>query len=458
MTRLMTFFSRTTGWAEVLGATLMLLGAAFYNGYPLVYSDTGTYITTGMEWKVPDDRPIVYGLFLFFTSLRLSLWLPVAVQSLLLSGLLRRVLHLVLADRYEPRIFLGITAVLCLLTPLPWYAGQLMPDVFTPIQVLLVGVVLLQPRIHLLRWVAYGALYMLCCTGHFSNLFIGLVTWVLVWLAHYFSAKKTFDTAFLLRRGAVIGLWSVLAFFTLPVINYALEQKFILSKAGNVFLLARFIDDGLLKQYLDDHCATEPSPLCAYKDSLPANSREWHWDQKSPLYRLGGWGASEEVYCGVIKGMLTSPKYLGLLAWKSLTRTPAQLLQNAVGSGLDYKWYRSPESPPYQAVQRFFPHEFPEYRYARQNGNLWKQELDLAFFNDLQFYVLCITLLYLLWTWNGAWPETLLQVRWVLLAGVVANAFVTANLASICDRFPSRMVWMLPLLALIQAVLQYKRR
>ena len=47
-------------------AIIMLLSAAFYNGFPLVYSDSGTYLNSGSEFFVPDDRPITYGLLIHF--------------------------------------------------------------------------------------------------------------------------------------------------------------------------------------------------------------------------------------------------------------------------------------------------------------------------------------------------------------------------------------------------------
>lgn len=36
----------------------------WYNGYPLVYSDTGTYIAGAHEHFVPGDRPQTYGEFI----------------------------------------------------------------------------------------------------------------------------------------------------------------------------------------------------------------------------------------------------------------------------------------------------------------------------------------------------------------------------------------------------------
>jgi hypothetical protein len=44
----------------VLFAATLLLWPAFWNGYPLVFSDTGTYLTQAIERYVGWDRPIFY--------------------------------------------------------------------------------------------------------------------------------------------------------------------------------------------------------------------------------------------------------------------------------------------------------------------------------------------------------------------------------------------------------------
>jgi hypothetical protein len=436
---------------SILLATLALLGAAFYNGYPLVYSDTGTYIGSGFDGQIPNDRPVVYGLFLwFFSGGGLSLWPTIFVQCLLMAFVLKKTLTLIWPASGSEDRFLWITVLLCLLTPLPWYSGQLMPDIFTPIQILLIVTYLLQPRSTRLQTGWMAALYVFCCVVHFSNLFIGLGTLIGIAIGHRLWA---FSVEGLYKKLIIMGLWSMSAFLVLPAINYAVGREWILSKGGYTFLIGRFIDSGLLKQYLDDHCATSNYRLCNYKDSLPVNSRLFHWEADSPLTKEGGWGnkVTEKEYRQIVKGTLTSPKYLVLHLWESVISTPTQLMQNATGSGLDYKWYRSPASPPWQAISKWFPHEHNEYRFSRQCGNLWKQELNFDFFNTLLFWVLSLSLLVLFWQyWQGtAWPDTWTTAMMVMAIGVLANAFITSSLGSICDRFPSRVVWLLPFWAIL---------
>lgn len=436
---------------SILFATLALLGAAFYNGYPLVYSDTGTYIGSGFEGQIPNDRPVVYGLFLwFFSGGGLSLWPTIVVQCLLMAFVFKKTLTLIWPGSGSEERFLWTTLVLCLLTPLPWYSGQLMPDIFTPIQILLIVIYLLQPRISWLQVGWMAALYVFCCVVHFSNLFIGVGTLIGIAIGHRFWS---FGVAGIYKKLLIMGVWSMSAFIVLPAINYAVGREWILSKGGYTFLIGRFIDSGLLKQYLDDHCATHNYRLCQYKDSLPVNSRLFHWEADSPLTKEGGWGnkVTENEYHQIVKGTLTSPKYLALHLWESVISTPTQLMQNATGSGLDYKWYRSPASPPWQAISKWFPHEHNEYRFSRQCGNLWKQELNFDFFNTLLFWVLSLSLVLLFWQfWQGAaLPDTWKTAMLVMAIGVLANAFITSSLGSICDRFPSRVVWLLPFWAIL---------
>jgi len=436
---------RTFGILAV--AAFILLAAAFHNGYPLVYSDTGTYVNSGFEGTVPVDRPIGYGLFIRHASLGVTLWGPVIVQALILAWLLFVLLRPHIQRRFTGK-YLFIVSGLCLLTALPWYAGQLMPDIFTAMQVLVLAIVLTRPALSRALWIALGILFVLCCLFHFSNLFIGLLTvaGLAVWAWLYPPVRPMFPEW--RRRSIVVALWCALAFVALPTLNRIYAGQFGLGKGSYTFIIGRMVDSGMLKMYLDDRCATSNYRLCQYRDALPQNSRKFHWDAESPLYREGGWGVPEAEYRAIVWGTLTSPKYVCLHVWESLLSTPAQLMQNAIGSGLDYGWYRSPESPPYQVVSRYFPHEFNEYINARQCENPWKQTLDFTFLNKVNYIVLGITMLALLWLTLIMAPapnRALWPMLAVFLVGILANAFVTSSLAVICDRFSPRVVWLLTL-------------
>jgi hypothetical protein len=72
----------------ILITSVVLMYAGFNNFYPLLYSDTGTYIRSGFTGTIPIDRPIFYGIFLRHTSLATSLWYVIFMQGVLLSSLI----------------------------------------------------------------------------------------------------------------------------------------------------------------------------------------------------------------------------------------------------------------------------------------------------------------------------------------------------------------------------------
>ena len=73
----------------------MLLWPALWNGYPLVFSDTGTYLSQAIERYLGWDRPVFYSLFLFSLHMTITTWPVIVVQALLVTHtlhLLRRAL------------------------------------------------------------------------------------------------------------------------------------------------------------------------------------------------------------------------------------------------------------------------------------------------------------------------------------------------------------------------------
>lgn len=115
----------------ILGSAYLLLWAPLYNGYPLIYSDSGTYIFSGARMFVPFDRPIGYGLFIRFVNPLPSLWGVVWLQALATSYLLFRIALLVLpATRWRAGIAFGVITLTTLTTTVSIFVGFISPDIF----------------------------------------------------------------------------------------------------------------------------------------------------------------------------------------------------------------------------------------------------------------------------------------------------------------------------------------
>jgi hypothetical protein len=434
----------------ILIATLVICQAAFYNGFPLVYSDTGTYIFSGHEMTLPIDRPILYGLFIKFSSLGISLWLTIFIQAFLLSN----VLYLLVNSLFENnqfKVFMTLILVLSFLTSMSWYSSQLMPDIFSALCVLVLYLLLISKgeSIWYQGWLVL--LFVFSVNVHYSNLLImiGVASMIGVW---YWKKRKTEQR--LKINFKLVGLAFVITIITPFIINYSVAKTFRNNQGSHVFLMGRMLDNGVLKSFLDDNCPQKNYVLCSCKEDLPENSRELLWSPDSPIHKLGGWTAIESEFNALLTDLFLSPKHATLFAITSFTATFSQLLQNEVGSGLISEWYASPDSPPHYAIATHYSRELKQYEQSRQNKNLWGQGLDFLtvnFWNSILLFC-SLFVLVLFFSSKRLWnilSEKSKLLMYVILGGTVFNALITGSLANTYDRLQSRVSWLLIVLVWI---------
>lgn len=438
----------------LLVSTVILMIPAIYNGFPLVYTDTGTYILSGMELSIPLDRPVMYGLFIRLASFQQSLWLVIFFQCLILSHVLWFSFRLFTnVSRINYR-YLFVVAILVAFTSLGWYAGQLMPDIFTAVAILCTLLLLFYKRYSYPERFFLAIILIFSEGVHFSNFVISIGLLIVAFILSRIKAVSEIRTQL---RFLVCALVLFTGVGVSSLVNYSIGGVFRINQGSHVFLTGRLLDHGVLKKFLDEKCATNDYTLCAFKDSLPEDSRVFMWDAKSPVYKNGGWKETSYEYNRVIKGMLTSPKYIGILAYYSVIAGCSQLLQNEIGSGLVTGYYASPDSPPYTQVALHFPHELNQYRQSRQNINLWEQGLDFSIINGIYYVLLVLTVLFLFTilsvkTIRGNIPLPFRFFFMTVIAGIVVNAFAVGALASVCDRFQGRVSWFFVYLAILTLI------
>ncbi|MCF6128979.1 hypothetical protein L1S35_04790 [Flavobacterium sp. AS60] len=423
-------------------AALTLLIPAFYNGYPLVYSDTGSYIFSGMDLLIPEHRTIMYGLFIRFFSLNFSLWLVVFTQSLIVAYVLWHIIKVV-KKTVSKRLFLIIIALLSGFTGLGWYSSQIMPDIFTVTAVGALFLLALKNDYKVYQKIIFSALLIFSVNAHFSNYLISILTLLglFVITRTKFIPKAKQELSFLLPTVII-----AVSIVTGSLVNYAVGSTFKLNQSSHVFLMGKMLDSGVLKSFLDDECKGDNYVLCSCKDSLPNTSRELLWDPKSPLYQNGGWQGSQESFNKIVFDIFTSPKHLALFTYNATLSSITQLFQNDVGSGLASNWYKDPTSPPYVAISKHFPFELKQYKQSRQNGNLWDQGLDFTFINYINHILLVLSSVFLFFTFASKSKRKSIDVHVqlivvTLLLGVLVNAIVAGSLANVYDRLQCRISW-----------------
>ena len=81
-------YSGYRGALAVLTGAALVLWPALWNGYPIMFSDTGGLIEMSLEPTMGWDKPWIYGPFVHLFHWRTSLWAAVVGQAVLLSWVL----------------------------------------------------------------------------------------------------------------------------------------------------------------------------------------------------------------------------------------------------------------------------------------------------------------------------------------------------------------------------------
>jgi hypothetical protein len=430
------------GWC--LLAAAFLLWPAVWNGYPIVFADTGTYLSQAIHRYAGWDRPVFYSLFIFPLHATLTLWPIIVAQSLIALFVLRLVCRILLPGLSAAMFAAGI-AVLAAVTWLPFLVSEVMPDLFTPLLALLMVVLVWTPeRVAPVERAGVVALAAFMAATQQSS--IPLVVILLAVLAPLSVLARSMRPARLLPAALV----PALAIAALCSVNLAAHHRLSLSPYGNVFYLARLLADGPGLAELRRTCPQLPWRLCAYMDRLPADSDDFLWASDSPLYRAGGPKmVSEEAGAIIAATVLHDP--LGV-ARTAIANTLRQLVSFASGDGLE-PWAK--QVTPW--LNRDFPAvEQARYAQARQQAGQLAVPAWLGWVHRLSGIagtVGCILLLPRAVRRRSTGLGFLLAV--LLLLPV--SAAITGVLSMPHDRYQGRIMWLPPFIAVVCAAAAGRR-
>lgn len=427
-----------------IGAFFLMLDA-FYNGFPIVYSDTSTYIASGLELETPFDRPITYGLFLRLFSLNgLSLWFVVFFQAVILSYLIFLTIRL-LTDEHSFLKF-GLIAIICLslFTGVSWTVSQLMPDIFTSIA-LLSGILILFEKTKRKEIIVLYIFFFISVAMNISHILLFTLLLLLT-----FGLKKIIlrKEKFPIRNKLHITILFIL------IIGAVTTMGSAISKSKHVFFMGAMVEHGIAKQYLHEHCLTESYKLCTYKDSLPSTFNDFVWKDNSPLYKIGGWQGTKEEFTDIIYGSLTESQYLGMHVRESCKASFKQLKHFDIGDG-NGSFLNG--TPLFERIEKYFPGDLVYYSTSRQS----QSSFQFTFYWNLLFrgiIVLSILLLVLLFTvFKFRVSKLHIFIGILIFLSLLLNAWSNGTFSTVADRFGCKMIWLIPFIAII-SLLKYLQK
>ncbi len=426
-----------TAWIAAVAIPLMLLTPALWNGYPLLQWDTGGYLARWYEGYLVPSRSTTFGLYLHFGE-DSSFWINLGIQAVATLWILQLTLRVL--GMSQPLRLLAISLGLSLTTSLPWLASTLFTDIFAGLAVLALFILVVHgKRTSIPEKCLLCGLAAFSAASHSATLGVLLGLCCIGWIARPFLQERL-SFAGLTQGSLTIVAGAVLLLST----NYAFSGKLAWTPGGYGVAFGRMLQDGIVAQYLRDHCPTQSFKLCPYRDRLPATADQFLWGS-SMFNTLGRFQGLNDEMSHIVLHSLT--EYPAWQAEAALTGTAQQLISVGTGEGIGV-WL----GHTYGIIERFLPAQVKPMRAAQQQR--WR--FDFTAINQIHVPVaLASIFLVAILFGHGVLRRPFDDVT--LLAGAVTfailgNAFICAAISGPHDRYGARMAWLATMVMLIAAI------
>ena len=426
-------------WIVAVLIPLFLMAPALWNGYPLLQWDTGGYLARWYEGYLVPSRSTAFGLYLHLGE-GSDFWLNVAVQALAALWILQmtlRVLGLALPIR-----LMAISLLLVLTTALPWLASMLLTDIFAGLSVLSLFILVLHgektsaiEKCLLFVFTAFAA------ATHSATLGVLLGLCALGWIARPFL-RGTIALAGLVQGSLTIVAGAAM----LLAANFALSGQFAWTPGGTGVAFGRMLQDGIVTQYLRDHCPREKLKLCPYRNDLPETADEFLWGD-SVFDVLGRFEGLDDEMAHIVASSLAD--YPAWQAEAALKATAQQLVHVATGEGT-VGWL--PHT--YSIIKYYIPSQTASMNAAHQQH--W--DINFAAVNWVHVPVALGSMALVVVMFGYGLLKRRLDELTMLAATVtlalLGNALICGVISGPHDRYGARMAWLATLTVLL-AVFQY---
>lgn len=423
-------------WLPYLVIPLFLVAPALWNGYPLLQWDTGGYLARWYEGYLVPSRSTVFGLYLHLGESS-GFWINLAFQAAATLWIVQLTLRVLRSS--QPLRLLWIGLLLILTTALPWIASMLLTDIFAGLAVLALFILVTQAdqtsvweKIALFVFTAFASATHSATLGVLFGLCgVGWVAWPL--LRDRISAAGLMQGSGSIVAGAAM----------LLAANFALSGQLAWTPGGVGVAFGRMLQDGIVTQYLRDHCPQQKLKLCPYRNELPPTADDFLWG-KSMFDELGRFaGLNDEMGFIVERSLADYP------LWQAKAAAVAaadQLIHVATGEGTT-GWL--PHT--YGIIDRYIPAQSKPMHAAHQQH--W--DIDFAAVNWLHVPVafgsmLAVTALLGHAIWRRRRDDVTLLAATVTLA-LLGNAIICGVISGPHDRYGARMVWIATFTVLIAA-------
>jgi hypothetical protein len=435
----------------ILLAALIIAWPAIYNGFPLLYPDSMTYLDDG---RVVARAVFLhrfsdyYGMRSFFYSLgilplhwNLTAWPVVAAQCLLTACILWLVVRSI-APRRTVLPYLILVLLLSVLTGMSWYATVILPDFLGPL--LYLSIYLLVFARHTLsraeRWLLYVASWW-AVTSHATHLLLSAGLCVILALLLAFGRRVIHVPIRLVCEVTAI---VVLAAAAQLALNGYLYGEPSLNGERPPFLTARIIADGPGRWYLEKHCGELNWVICRHVKNLPDDPDDFLWGDDG-IYQTDSTADNKLLVQQEIPFVLAT---LRAYPTQQLSRSAANFLEQLT----TFDFY---DLDPSSWVLDQFSSVLPRARADYLKGRQAHDALPLELLTSIQIWsvsaslAVIVVLIPLLWRRHS---PCIAGLGLVIVSMVVSNALITGTLSMVEGRFGCRVIWLVPTLAALMVL------
>ncbi|MCH8054619.1 MAG: hypothetical protein IH857_00500 [Deltaproteobacteria bacterium] len=443
--------------SAVLGAALLMSWPALYNGFPLLFfGDSLAYLASGegvaRALFLRDfslccaDRSLIYSLVILPFHWNITPWPIVGLNAILTAYVIWLVVRSLLPRRSHIAYF-AVVVLLSVLTGLGWSVSFIMPDILGPVLYLSVYLIAFcwdslfrgeRQSVVLIAWWALAS--------HASHLILAGGLCILVALMFKVQAQSLHLWA--KGVGRVVAITLVAALAQLALYTYLFGEPVLFGKQYP-FLLARVVTDVPGRSYLQEHCGELDLAICEHVHELPDAPWQFLWP-KDGIWQSSSPAKRDQLYKEEMRVVLgTIYEY----PWAQLRVSIVHFWHQLNTFGLSehaVDWWHSND------FDKFFPNAksgFLQSRHAQQT-------LHVGFFTSVQAWTVAVSLLVIgIWSLllRQGWSRRLIGLTAVIIFVVVANAGVTGVLSQVEDRYQCRVIWLVPLLAIL-VVLKWREQ
>ncbi|MEL6062495.1 MULTISPECIES: hypothetical protein [unclassified Methylobacterium] len=496
---------RRAWWMHILLAAAVLFAVAAANGRPSVFTDTawyysqGEYLATRLGLALPDldenrrtdptsvlpgsqamrdktpatiagGRSPFYGLVLVLAVRFGTLWLLAGAQAFLAAWsicvLIRRV-----SPEATPVFYQGVVLALGLGTSLPFFTAFAMPDLYAGLLIIAVTILASPARPPASERFLLWLLLVASLTFHAANVALA-------------AALSGMALAILAVSGAPLRVianragWLTLAILVALSMNWVFGVIYRadtgVAQRTPPFLMARLLADGPGRDYLAAVCPNGASPtLCQFADRPFASEDEvlWSEDPSKGVFSTSDYEIRDRL-------RNEEPAFVSAV----VARAPAAVITRILQNGLQqlmtfYVW--EPMKSPARFLQFAWWHRTAILRIVpdMKSCAAVPQACDVRA-NPLLIAVVHIVVVMLAWIFV-AWSvlktkcfglfaraqmrgieqvPALAGAAMLIVTGVILNAVICGAISGVFARYQARVIWLIPLLALLIAAWHQQNR